>query len=95
MNRRDVIIAGVAASWPQSRYQCLKCEHTNSDLNQIFPCAFSGKARRIPFFRRDHQRDFGIRVDALHLAPVCRYPDLDLRSVSSLHLGRRTERAVG
>src|SRR5260370_33568692 len=36
-------------------------------------------------------RDSGVRGDSLHLAPLCRYPDLDLRSVSDLHLGRRTE----
>ena len=40
------------------------------------------------------QRDSGVRGASLHLASLCRYPDLDFRSVSDLHLGRRTECAT-
>jgi hypothetical protein len=59
-----------------------------------FPGTVPGKASRIPFRRRNPPRDSGVRGDSLHLAPLCRYPDLDLRSVSDLHLGRRTECAA-
>ncbi len=34
------------------------------------------------------ERDSGVRGDSLHLAPLCRNPDLDLRSVPYLYLGR-------
>ena len=36
----------------------------------------------------------GVRGDSLHLAPLCRYPDLDLRSLSDLHIDRRTQCAT-
>ena len=35
-----------------------------------------------------------LHCESFYLAPVCRYPDLDLRSVSDLHLGRGTECAA-
>ena len=53
-----------------------------------------GKARRIPFRRRIPQNDSGICGDSLYLAPLRRNPDLDLRSLSDLHIGRGTECAT-
>ena len=52
-----------------------------------FSCAVSGKARRIPFRRRNLRWNLRVCDDSLHLAPLFRYTDLDLRSLSDLHLG--------
>jgi hypothetical protein len=60
-------------------------------LGGRFPGAVPGKARRILFRRRNLQWDPEVRGDSLRLAPLCGHTDLDLRSVSDLHLGRRTE----
>ena len=60
----------------------------------VFLMRVPGKASRIPFRRRNPQRDSGVRGDPFYLAPLCRYPDLDFHSISDLHLGRRTECAA-
>ena len=63
-------------------------------LGGRFHGAVPGKASRIPFRRRIPQSDSGVRGNSLHLAPLRRYPDLDLRSLSDLHIDRGTQCAT-
>ena len=60
----------------------------------VFLVRFLEKLVEYLFRRRNPQRNSGVSGDSLHLGPLCRYPDLGLRSVSNLHLGRRTECAT-
>ena len=61
----------------------------------VFLVRFLEKLVEYEFGGGDPQRDPRVHGGSPHLAPVCRYPDLDLRSVPDLHFGRRAECAVG
>src|SRR5215471_12584960 len=52
-----------------------------------FSGAVPRKARRVFVCRRNLRRNPEVCDDSLHLAPLCGYTDLDLRSVSDLYLG--------